>query len=147
MISKDSVILRMSRNAKRLNLENEKKAAVVNNSSAITDLNIHQIRHGISSDGSPFSSYRSRKYAQFKRSLASYMAQYPTPDLYLTGSFIESSRTVVRGKEVVTESTDSKAQFLQKKYKPMGLTSESKAEATVLVTNSYTKSIANKLRK
>ncbi len=106
--SKDSVVLKVNRNAKKYNLADQNKVAVIEKKKHLLDLNRSQIRIGIDSEGQNFGDYDD-SYAEFKKSLNSYNAKPPRPDLFLSGSLQNKMELKVTGKDVIIASTDSMA--------------------------------------
>ena len=145
MINPNSKILKLARNAKSLDLDKMRRGAVKANESEIVDLNRQQIRHGVSSDGTPFRSYRPGPYGRWKATFTSYLASYPTPDLFLTGTFVNSFIMDLKGKVIDLFSTDKSKDLSH--YKAEGLTQDSKEKAKIPVTNTYIKDVATALRK
>lgn len=109
VISKDSVVMRLARNAKTYDIEFEKRNAILEEKEKIVDLNRSQLRKGVNAEGEFFGAYKSLAYAEFKESLSSYKAKFHTPDLYLTGSLQDKMDLRIDGDVVVIFSHDPEA--------------------------------------
>lgn len=103
--------------------------AVTMNSSKIVMLNRRQLEVGKNTEGDSIGAYRSKSYAQFKKSIGS-KAPFRVPDLKLTGEFQKGFFLTVEDNDYYIESTDEKAGMLADKYaKIFGLTKESQVIA------------------
>lgn len=98
-------------------------------SEEIIDLNVSQLRKGLTNDGEPITpEYASEEYAQFKQSIGS-QAPPGTPDLILEGDFVGAFYTERRGENILIDSSDEKTPQLDAKYQGVfGLTSESRSD-------------------
>ena len=147
MISSDSIVIRMYRNSLKVNLVRLKVDSILGREKEIVQMNKNQIRHGFDSYDKYFVPYRDDDYAVMKSGLASYLSDYPIPDLYLTGRFQNQMYLDVIGKNVFIDSRDDKAPKLKAKYAPFGLDKANHSNAQTIVSNDYVKEVAKALRK
>ena len=104
-------------NLKRIDLMDFKVQAVEDNETQILDLVREQMREGEDGGGGPIRpEYESELYSDFKTTLHTYMADYGTPDLYLTGDFHKSMVLGIIGEEVIIDATDEKTTDLIQRY-------------------------------
>ena len=87
-------------------IDDIKVKAVEQNGDLILDTVKGQMRAGLKGDGTLMRDYASDEYADFKAELPSYQAQFPKPDLYVTGAFQNAMVQNIVGKEYVIDSTD-----------------------------------------
>ena len=97
------------------------------NDAEVIDLNIDQLRRGITSDGELIEpEYASEVYAAFKQSIGS-AAPLGTPDLILEGDFTGAFYLERRGNNLLFDSRDPKTADLDAKYEGIfKLTEENK---------------------
>lgn len=97
------------------------------NEAEVIDLNIDQLRRGITSEGKLIEpEYVSDIYAEFKQSIGS-QAPLGTPDLILEGNFIDGWYLERRGNNLLFDSRDPKTPDLDNKYEGIfKLTEENK---------------------
>jgi len=147
VINKDSVILRMAKKTKRLNVEALAKKAILNNKQDLIDLNTDMLRQGKNEDGNN-EIYQSLDYAEYKKELPTYFAPYPTVDLYNTGDYQAKKILKIEGSNVSFPSTDTKNDDLTDRYGEgiEGLNPKSMELARDIVTPDFNKYLHELLR-
>lgn len=117
-------------------------------SAELVDLNVDQLRRGISSTGEPITpSYESDVYADFKQSIGS-EAPLGTPDLILEGDFTGDFYTEQKGDQILFDSKDPKTPELNSKYENIfTLTPENKEEYLEDNSDKYINTIENEIFK
>ncbi len=88
--------------------------ALEENKEIAADLITDQLTRGIKGDGEELANYRSREYAEFKKSIGSVSS--PVADLKLTGAYHRSIMLEVSGEEAAVTSDDQKDLELSLKY-------------------------------
>jgi hypothetical protein len=122
--------------------------ALLNNEDQIIDLNVDQLRRGLTSEGEPIEpEYATDEYAQLKKALGS-KAPSGTPDLILEGDFTEAFYIEKRGDGILFDSRDEKTDKLDRKYDDtFGLTDQSKKVAMQLAEEEIVITIENEMFK
>lgn len=102
------------------NHEKELKSIILTHVDVLVDLNTSQLMKGIRSDGTSLGNYKSKDYANFKRTLN----PNGVVDLKLTGAFHESFYVRKSEFPIVIDAKDKKRNELVNKYgeKLFGLT-------------------------
>ena len=83
---------------------------------SLTDLNKKQLYAGFNREGLRLLEYRSPVYAEVKHRMNPLPGE-GNPDLYATGDYYRGWYTRVTGNSIEMESTDSKNDDLEKKYR------------------------------
>jgi hypothetical protein len=128
--------------------------AMVESKEEIIDLNVSQIESGITKEGiAIMPEYQSEEYAKEKKSMGS-KAPLGTPDLKLTGDFLESARAEEyigsnpESSGLFIESTDEKADKLESWYDNIwGIAPVNAAELQELIIDNAQKKIIYGLTK
>ncbi len=129
-------IKELARRAATINIPDLKRKAVKNKEKRLVELQQKQIRQGMNAAGGFFKSYPAG-YAAYKSTLSTYHAPIGVPDLFLKGNFARGIRMKLSGDDYLFDSTDSKNDKLDSKYRPFGLNSTTLPQAQVLVTNEF----------
>jgi len=146
IISKDSVIMKQYKNAKRISLSKLQAQAVKDNEKELVQLNRDQMRSGRMGNGflpdySP--------YSQTLKDRSNYKATWPTMDLYDTGSFQNKMYMELTPKSVLFDSRDSKTNDLLKRFSDeiFELDPSSLRLAQGITTPNYNKLVHEELNK
>jgi hypothetical protein len=146
IISKDSIILKQSKNLKSMDKDAILKETINDNGKELTDVNRAQMRAGRMGNGylpdySPFS--------QTLKDKSNYKASWPTMDLYDTGSFQDKMFLQTTSKSVLFDSKDSKRSDLLKRFTDeiFELDEPSIKQAQEIVTPKYFNSIHKAINK
>jgi len=134
---------------KQIDLEALKRRVILSHSTEFADMNREQLRKGITSENTSFS-YKNPKghYAQKKKNMPSYKAKFPKVDFFFTGNFQNLIYLIIKGKEVVYNSRDTKADLLQSNYgkEIFGLTKENLKKVHKITGKDLMIEISKKLR-
>jgi hypothetical protein len=95
-----------------LDLQEISRIVVEKTAPKISELNVDQLRHGLTSQETRLRPYRGAKYARVKHEMNP-LPGLGNPDFILTGAFTGAIRTEVQGDTVGTHSYNEKAPELE----------------------------------